>query len=138
MMIKSSLSLVLAFVLVIGTACESTAADGKVSSPGSVDELLATVSKYKLTLIELGSVNCRPCKMMTPVLESVAKTYAGRVQVAFFDVWKDQGPARHYAIRVIPVQVFLDAAGKEVFRHEGYFGEEALKAALEELLKKAG
>ena len=111
------------------------AAAGVVESPVSVEAMLADASKYKLTVIELGSVRCRPCQMMTPVLESVAKAYKGRVRVVFFDVWQDQTPARRYAIRVIPVQIFIDSAGKEVFRHEGFYPEGDLRMKIDRLLR---
>ena len=38
------------------------------------------------------------------------------------DVYKRQ--AKKYGIQLIPTQVFLDASGKEIMRHEGFFPEE--------------
>jgi thioredoxin 1 len=88
------------------------------------------------TFIELGSVNCIPCKAMQPIMKDIEKRYGDQVKVVFYDVWTDEGKpfGSFYRIRVIPTQVFLDRNGKEYFRHEGYFPiEEVLK-----ILEKGG
>jgi thioredoxin 1 len=90
----------------------------------------------KVTFIELGSVNCIPCKMMQPVMKKVEEKYTNQVKVVFYDVWteKDAPMAEKYGIRVIPTQIFLDKNGKEFFRHEGYYPFEEL----EKILKTQG
>ncbi len=82
--------------------------------------------KAKVTFIELGSVNCIPCKQMQPVMKSIEEKYKGQVKVVFYDVWKDKKPAQEYGIKLIPTQVFLDENGKEILRHEGFFPEEEI------------
>jgi len=84
-------------------------------------------------LIEIGSVTCIPCKMMKPILDELRQDYAGRLQVDFIDVQVDGEAARKYGIRVIPTQVFLDADGKELFRHEGFFPKEEILAKWKEV-----
>ena len=81
---------------------------------------------YKVTFIELGSVNCIPCKQMQPVLKSIEQKYATQVKVIFYDVWTPvEAPyAEKYGIQTIPAQIFLDGNGKEYFRHVGFFPEE--------------
>lgn len=81
--------------------------------------------KPKVTFIELGSVNCIPCKQMQPVMKAIESKYSGQVKVIFYDVWtKEQRPyADKYGIKLIPTQVFLDANGKEFHRHEGFYPE---------------
>ena len=73
-------------------------------------------------LIDLGSKDCIPCKLMWPVLEGMKQELAGKLQVDFIDVGlKDNLPlAKQYDIKLIPTQIFLDAQGKEIWRHEGY------------------
>lgn len=73
-------------------------------------------------LLDLGSSQCIPCKLMWPVLEGMKKELAGSLQVDFVDVGlKDNLPlAKQYDIKLIPTQIFLDASGKELWRHEGY------------------
>ncbi|MBI2429223.1 MAG: thioredoxin family protein [Ignavibacteriales bacterium] len=81
--------------------------------------------KPKITFVELGSVNCIPCKKMQPVMKAIEQKYGEKVKVIFDDVWtEEQQPyAEQYGIRLIPTQVFLDENGKEFFRHEGFFPE---------------
>ncbi len=88
----------------------------------------------KVTFVELGSVNCIPCKQMQPIMKSVEEKYNGQVKVVFHDVWKDKKPAQQYGIQLIPTQVFLDENGKEFFRHEGFFPE----AEIDKLLQSKG
>ena len=92
--------------------------------------------KPLVTFVELGSVNCIPCRQMQPVMKAIEKKYGDQVKVVFYDVWKpDQRKyAEQYGIKLIPTQVFLDAAGKELFRHEGFYPE----AEIDKLLQKQG
>ncbi|OFY58745.1 MAG: hypothetical protein A2V50_00510 [Bacteroidetes bacterium RBG_19FT_COMBO_42_10] len=86
----------------------------------------------KVTFIELGSVNCIPCKKMRPVMDSIEKKYSKQVKVVFHDVWTEAGApyGQKYGIESIPTQVFLDANGKEYFRHVGFFPEEDVVTVL--------
>jgi thioredoxin 1 len=90
----------------------------------------------KVTFVEIGSVNCIPCKAMQPIMKAVEEEYKGQVKIVFHDVWTPKGKAdaMKYNIRVIPTQVFLDKNGKEYFRHEGYFP----KADVVRVIKKQG
>jgi thioredoxin 1 len=84
-------------------------------------------------LLDLGADKCVPCKMMAPILVELRSEYAGRFEVVFIDVWKDEAKAQNYGLRVIPTQIFFDADGKELKRHEGFFGKEDILAAWREL-----
>jgi thioredoxin 1 len=75
-------------------------------------------------LVDLGADKCIPCKMMAPILEEMKKDYAGTINVEFIDVWKTPDKAKEYGITIIPTQIFFNASGKELFRHEGFFSKE--------------
>jgi thioredoxin 1 len=92
--------------------------------------------KPKVTFVELGSVNCIPCKKMQPIMKSIEEKYSGQVKVVFHDVWKEDQKqyATKYGIKLIPTQVFLDSTGKEFSRHEGFYPE----AEIDKLLQKKG
>ena len=89
--------------------------------------------KPKVTFVELGSVNCIPCKQMQPVMKAIEAKYGEQVKVIFYDVWtKEQRPyAEKYGIKLIPTQVFLDEKGKEFFRHEGFYPEKEIDKLLQ-------
>ena len=103
---------------------------GKAGDPTTTGD----TSKAKVTFVELGSVNCIPCKAMQPVMKAIEEKYGGQVKVVFYDVWKDPAPGEKYRVQLIPTQVFLDQKGKEIARHVGLFPKEEIL----ELLKKHG
>jgi thioredoxin 1 len=84
-------------------------------------------------LVDLGAGKCIPCKMMAPILEELKKEYEGQMQVDFIDVWKDPDAGKAYGINLIPTQIFYDAGGKELFRHEGFFSKEDILAKWKKL-----
>lgn len=88
--------------------------------------------KGMVTMIDLGSKKCIPCKMMAPILEKMEKNYKGKAAIIFIDVWKNRDQAGRFGIRTIPTQIFFNKEGKEVYRHVGYMGE---KAIIEQLQK---
>lgn len=125
--------LILAAVLLLSiTSCKSKQ-DNTTNTADSKE-----VSNAKVTFVELGSVNCIPCKQMQPVMKSIEEKYKGQVKVVFYDVWKDKAPAQKYGIQLIPTQVFLDENGKEFFRHEGFYPEEEIDKLMESKGLKAG
>ena len=89
--------------------------------------------KSKVTFVELGSVNCIPCKQMQPVMKAIEEKYGDQVNVVFYDVWKEDQKkyAKQYGIKLIPTQVFLDANGKEFHRHEGFYPEAEIDKILQ-------
>jgi len=86
-------------------------------------------------LLDVGSKQCIPCKKMAPILEELRKEYEGRLRVDFVDVWLPENKAdgAKYGIESIPTQIFFNAAGKELFRHEGFYSKEEILAKWKEL-----
>ncbi|NQT53661.1 thioredoxin fold domain-containing protein [bacterium] len=84
-------------------------------------------------LVDLGAAKCIPCKMMAPILEELKAEYAGRFDVEFIDVWQDETAGQRYGIKMIPTQIFFDASGKELFRHEGFYSKEDILGKWKEL-----
>jgi thioredoxin 1 len=75
-------------------------------------------------LLDLGADKCIPCKQMAPILVELRKDYADKFITEFVDVWKHPDAGKQYGIKLIPTQIFFDADGKELFRHEGFYGRE--------------
>jgi thioredoxin 1 len=84
-------------------------------------------------LVDVGAGTCIPCKMMAPILEELGREYAGAFKVDVYDLRQDRAAATQYGVRVIPTQIFFDAAGREIFRHEGFFAKEDILAKWREL-----
>ncbi|MCX7006699.1 MAG: organomercurial lyase, partial [Kiritimatiellaeota bacterium] len=51
----------------------------------------------------------------------------------FIDVWQTPDAGKQYGIDVIPTQIFYDTAGKELFRHSGFFSKEDILGKWKEL-----
>jgi len=90
-------------------------------------------SSGKPTFANFGAKGCIPCDKMEPIREAIRKKYEGRLNVVFVHVGKEQILASRYGVQAIPLLVFFDAAGKEVFRHTGFFPQEKVEAKLAEM-----
>jgi thioredoxin 1 len=119
---------VILFLLIAVASCKKSNTENLNSSSGSN---INDSTKFKIEFVELGSVNCVPCKKMQPVMKNIEAKYKGLVKVTFYDVWKETKKSEEYGIDLIPTQVFKDAAGKEIFRHQGFFAEEEIDKFLQ-------
>ena len=87
-------------------------------------EASASQGKALPRLVDLGAGKCIPCKAMKPILDDLMANYAGTFKTEFIDVWENEAAKAQYKINLIPTQIFFGADGKELFRHEGFFGKE--------------
>lgn len=71
--------------------------------------------------------------MMAPIVESLEKEYKDRAAVVFIDVSEHPAAGKKFAIKLIPTQIFFNAKGKEVLRHEGFMDKAAIVAELQKL-----
>ena len=125
------------------TPCICTPADfPPVSSPESSAESSKEIKEIKEggqsveklpRLLDLGASKCIPCKLMAPILEELKKEYAGTFNVEFIDVWKNPAAKKEYKVMLIPTQIFFDATGKELFRHEGFLSKNDILSKWKEL-----
>ncbi|OIP94930.1 MAG: hypothetical protein AUK56_07220 [Thiomicrospira sp. CG2_30_44_34] len=95
-------------------------------------ESMVPSGEQKVTFIELGADKCFSCRMMQPILNNLQTRYPKNLKVVFINVWQENGDiaGKKYAIRVIPTQIFYNAQGEEIFRHEGFFAENQIEALL--------
>jgi len=132
--------LIIAVIAVVATKRNKPGPNATPSEGGSAARELPAEYKPEYltgkglpTLVDLGAETCIPCKMMTPILEGLKEEFAGKLDVHFLNVNEYAELVSEYDIRVIPVQVFYDASGKERFRHEGFFSREDILAKWKEL-----
>ncbi len=62
----------------------------------------AAVSEHALLVVDCWAVWCGPCRMVAPVIEELAKDYAGRATFGKLDVDKNPATARRFQIQSIP------------------------------------
>ena len=91
------------------------------------------LSNGKPTLAEFGRGTCIPCKEMKPILEELSVEYKGELNVVIVEVDKNVDMTRQFGIMIIPTQIFLDSAGKEVFRHVGFYPKEEIITQLKKM-----
>ena len=84
-------------------------------------------------ILEFDRKLCPYCKASERVILAVKDRYPGQFEVDKFYIDEAEAVFRRYKVAIVPTQVFLDAAGQEVGRHEGVFKQEALIQKLREL-----
>ncbi len=86
-----------------------------------------------LVMVDFWAAWCSPCKMISPIVEELAKEYEGKVK--FFKVNTDENPdlASRYKIRGIPTLMFFKN-GQMVDQIVGVVAKTHLKAKLNSLL----
>ena len=84
-------------------------------------------------LVDLGKGTCIPCKKMKPILDELTVEYKGRAIVKVIDLRYEPQEAREYGIRLIPTQIFYDAEGNEVYRHEGFMDKQSIERKFAEM-----
>ena len=78
-------------------------------------------------LVDYWAEWCGPCKMIAPVLEDMAKEYAGRLTVAKLDIDANPGITSQFGIRGIPTLI-LFKAGKPHAQKVGALSKSQLAA----------
>ncbi len=77
---------------------------------------------------------CGPCRMVAPILDKVAKEYAGKLIVAKVNTDEDSEYALKYGVQGIPTMLFI-ADGKVVHRQVGALPEPNIREAIDQFLE---
>jgi thioredoxin 1 len=128
---KQTLNLAVAIVLIFSFVFWA-AADARAG--GGKDRVDAAKSKGMPVFVDFGKTSCKPCKMMVPVLDKLAKQYKGKMEVVFVHVDEERDYALKMGVVMIPTQILLDKNGREVSRHVGYIPVEDC----EKMINKTG
>lgn len=126
MLYKSCLSLLIsasAFMSNSTFALVSTEPNAQIPTPGMV------------TLLDVSSHYCIPCRAMKPQLESMSKRFDETRLAKVFLVEMEDDPSiiDRFQIDVTPTFLFFDANGKEVARLRGIVEEAELANFLQKL-----
>lgn len=76
---------------------------------------------------------CGPCRMVAPVLDKLAKEYAGKMVVAKVNTDENSEWAMHYGVQGIPTMLLV-ADGKIVHRQVGALPEGMLREVVSQFL----
>lgn len=78
---------------------------------------------------------CGPCKMIAPILEDLAKEYAGQIYIYKVNTEEEMELASAFGIRSIPTLLFCPM-GENPQMAQGAMPKEAFKQAIDEVLLK--
>ena len=88
-------------------------------------------------VVDFWAAWCGPCRMISPVLEDLARRHAGRLKVVKVDVDANPALAARFGAQSIPLLVAL-SEGREVDRVVGALPRHALEARLASLVGSEG
>lgn len=89
----------------------------------------------KPAIIDFYADWCGPCRLVAPLLDELAKEYAGKIVVYKVNVDKESGLANDFAIRSIPTIWFVPMKGKPQVV-QGALSKEQLKNYIDTVLLK--
>ncbi len=84
-------------------------------------------------LVDFWAEWCAPCRMVAPVVEKIAKEYAGKLKVGKVNVDDNSGTPQKYGIQGIPTLI-LFKNGQVANQMVGFQSEDKLKSAINSVL----
>lgn len=84
-------------------------------------------------LVDFGADWCGPCVKLEPVIDELAREFAGRAKVARVNVDTNQDLATRYSVMSIPTLVIFKN-GEEINKWIGFTAKDTLARGLEEAL----
>ncbi len=92
------------------------------------------VSKNPLALVDFWAEWCMPCRMIAPVIEELAKEYAGKIFVGKLNVDENPATAERFQVFSIPTLILMKE-GREVERIVGCVPKSQIEACLKKYVK---
>ncbi|MGH2456945.1 MAG: thioredoxin [Candidatus Limnocylindria bacterium] len=115
---------------------ETPPAAETATAPMTVDEATfdaQVLNSEKPVLVDFWAPWCGPCRLVSPVVESVGEAHAAKLGVAKVNTDENQQLAMRYSIFSIPTLiVFKD--GREAARLVGYMPQEAMEDRLRDFI----
>ena len=110
-----------------------TEGEGMIDSPLIMDDasFVETVRKYPLIIVDCWASWCGPCKMVAPVIDELAKEYAGKVVFGKLNVDENPKVASEFGIMAIPT-LFIFKNGEPVDVIQGAMPKPYFEAKLKE------
>jgi thioredoxin 1 len=97
-----------------------------------------TVLESRLpTVVDFWAPWCTPCRMVAPVLDKLAKEYAGKLLVAKVNTDDNPQWSQKYNVQGIPTMLFF-SKGKIIHRQVGALPEPILREVVVQFLETLG
>jgi len=112
----------------------STAHDKPVAvTDATFKEMVVDYSHEMPVLVDFWAEWCGPCRMVAPIMEKLAKEFAGQIRVAKVDTDQNQGLSQMFRIMSIPT-IMAFKEGELVFSQPGAFPEEAFRQLIDQVI----
>ena len=113
--------------------CKNAISLGSAAVPVELDDsafsgFISTASKP--VMVDFFSPTCGPCRMLAPVIDSMAGKFYGRLIIATLDTSRNHMTASQYGIRGVPTLLFFKN-GELVNQVTGALPEQELTQLLE-------
>jgi len=95
---------------------------------GNFEQLV--LQSNRPVLVDFWALWCGPCRMLAPIVESLAKQYAGNAQVVKLNVDDNPSAVQRYRIQAIPTLVLFQK-GEEKDRMIGVTTKEAIARTID-------
>ena len=96
----------------------------------SGEPVLAGGSRWRATYLDFWASWCGPCRLMAPLMQWAASTYADRLTVGKLEADSNPGSRDAYKVQGLPTLI-LFRDGIEIGRHEGAMAKPQLQAFLD-------
>lgn len=91
------------------------------------------VKKYPLIIIDCWAPWCMPCRMLGPVIDNLAKKYAGKIVFGKMNIDENQSIPQKYDVSSIP-NMLIFKKGKMIDRIIGALPENAIESKIKQYL----
>jgi len=111
----------------------------KIQYPNKVVEVTdenldSIIAKYPLVVIDCWAEWCFPCKMVTPIINELAKEYKGKIVFGKLNVRTNEKTAKKFNVMAIP-NLLIFKNGKFIDRIVGSHPKEIIEELLREHLE---
>ena len=84
-------------------------------------------------LVDFWATWCGPCKMITPIIEELAKEYSGKIKIGKLNVEESPKTPSQYGVMSIPTLIFFKE-GKVMEQVVGALNKAELKKKIDEII----
>ncbi|MCH9765314.1 MAG: thioredoxin [Alphaproteobacteria bacterium] len=120
----------------LGAGLNDAPGDAEIIKESSTADFMVDVveaSKQQTVIVDFWAPWCQPCKQLTPVLEKIVRSYAGKLRLVKVNVDQNQAIAAQLRVQSLPtVLAFQD--GKPIDGFMGMQPESAIKEFAERVV----